>query len=176
MTREDTVKLIRVIMSTYPNWKPENISDTIDAWTWALEDYPFEAIQMAYKVYIRTDKSGFAPSVNQLITNLQKPAETNMLSEAEAWVLVRKAIKNGIYGYNEEFEKFPDIVKKTVVDAKQLHEWAKMPSSDIDTVVSSNFKRDFRTIVKRETEKPFVMPIMNQLESMTQMQIEDKEN
>lgn len=156
MTRDETKQLLKVIVSTFPNWKPVDMADTIDAWHWALEEYPFNAIQMAYKLYIKTDKSGFAPSVNQLITNLQKPMESETLSEHEAWALVKKAISNGNYGSEEEFAKLPEIVQKVVGGASMIRQWAMTDSDEVNTVVASNFQRSYKAVVKREQEKAFV--------------------
>lgn len=158
MTREDTIKLIRVITSTYPNWKPQNMTDTIDAWTWALEEYPFEAIQVAYKIYIRTDTSGFAPSVNQLITNLQKGNKIETMSDGEAWAMVKKAIQNGNYGSEEEFAKLPPIVQKAVGDANMIRQWAMSETSEVNTVIASNFRKTYNTLVDRESQRTSISP------------------
>lgn len=164
MTREETAKLLAVINATYPNFKVENKVQTLDAWTWALEEYPFESIQMAYKVYLKTDKSGFAPSVNQLITNLQKPLELNMMSDGEAWSLVKKAIQNGNYHAEEEFENLPEIVQKAVGSPNMIRQWAMSDTSEVNTVIASNFQRTYKTIAHRELEKA-TLPneLLNQL-------------
>lgn len=153
MTRQETAQLLAIISATYPNFKVENKTQTIDAWCWALEEYPYEAIQMAYKVYLRTDKSGFAPSVNQLITNLQKPKEVSVMSEGEAWALVKKAIQNGNYHADEEFEKLPPLIQKAVGDSNMIRQWAMTDSSEVNTVIASNFQRSYKCIVSREQEK-----------------------
>lgn len=158
MTREETKKLIRVIASTYPNWKPENLSDTVDAWCWSLEDYPFEAIQASYKIYIRTDKSGFAPSVNQLITNLSKARELDSLSEGQAWALVKRAIQDGNYHSEERFNELPEIVQKAVGSPNMIRQWAMTDSDEVNTVIMSNFQRTYSVMVKRENDKASISP------------------
>lgn len=156
MTKQETAQLLAIISATYPNFKVENKTQTIDAWHWSLEEYPFNAIQMAYKVYIKTDKSGFAPSVNQLITNLQKPAELNSLSEGEAWALVKKAIQNGNYGAEEEYNKLPEIVQKAVGSPNMIRQWAMSDTAEVNTVIASNFQRTYKSVVQRESQKAFV--------------------
>lgn len=166
MTREETKKLIRIIVSTYPNWKPENISDTIDAWTWALEDYPFDAISAAYKIYVRSDRSGFAPSVNQLITNIQKGNEMNMLSEGEAWALVKRAIQDGNYHAQERYDELPEMVQKAVGSPNMIRQWAMTDTAEVNTVIASNFQRTYKTICKREIEKKSISPELLDLTKM----------
>ena len=65
MTRENTVDLIRSIVSLYPNWKPENLTETVNAWHWALEEYPAAIVKAALQIYVKTNNTGFAPSVSQ---------------------------------------------------------------------------------------------------------------
>ena len=39
MTRDEAKKIVMIIASTFPNWKPNNLSFTVDAWTAMLEEY-----------------------------------------------------------------------------------------------------------------------------------------
>ena len=94
MTREEVVKIIRIITSSYPNWKPENMSFTVDTWNSMLSDYTYKEISLALKTYITTDSSGFAPSIGQLISKLQTISGQNELNEMEAWSLVSKDRKS----------------------------------------------------------------------------------
>lgn len=153
MSREDTAKILSVISMTYPNFKVENKTQTLDAWTWALEEYSYEQIQLALKMYINTSGSAFAPSVAELIQMTKKPAELQELSEAEAWAMVKKAISNGNYHAEEEFEKLPEIVKKAVGGASMIRQWAVTDSNEVNTVIMSNFQRAYKVICKREQEK-----------------------
>lgn len=67
-----------------------------------------------------------------------------------AWC--RKAIRNGIYGYKAEYEKLPDKVKTAIGNPLMIHEWAKVSADEIDTVVASNFMRNFRSQTKSKQE------------------------
>lgn len=150
MTRDETKKIIRIIADSYPNYKPSNISETVDVWSMMLEDYPYQQIAMALKAYILTDTSGFAPSIGQLVNKLTS-AEPQ-LNEMEAWSLVSKAIRNGYYGAEEEFAKLPPIVQKAVGNPSNLRAWSHTDESSIENVVQSNFMRTYRAVVKRESE------------------------
>ena len=52
MTREETVKIIRIMVDSYPNYKPNNISETVDVWNMMLSEYTYEQISVALKAYI----------------------------------------------------------------------------------------------------------------------------
>ena len=69
MTREETVNLIRSIVSLYPNWKPDNLTETVNAWHWALEDYPAVGIKAALQIYIKmqTGEGDITKSIMMLI-------------------------------------------------------------------------------------------------------------
>lgn len=153
MTVNEARKIIAVMMVSYPNFKP--IDTEIMATTWAdmLSDYSYEQINVALKAYIRTDTSGFAPSIGQLIGKLQTISNANTeLNEMEAWALVSQALKNGYYGAEEEFAKLPELVQKAVGTPANLRAWAHTDESSIENVVQSNFMRTYRTVVKRESE------------------------
>jgi hypothetical protein len=151
MTRDETKKIIRIIADSYPNYKPSDLSETIDVWSMMLEEYPYNQIAMALKAYILTDTSGFAPSIGQLVNKLTS-AEPQ-LNEMEAWSLVSKAIRNGYYGAEEEFAKLPEVVQKAVGNPANLRAWSHTDEQSIENVVQSNFLRTYRAVVKRESEQ-----------------------
>ena len=152
MDREETKKIIRVICASYPNYKPADISETIDVWANMLSEYSYEHIAVALKSYIATDTSGFAPSVGKLIQKANFLVGNGELNELEAWTLVSKALRNGYYGAEEEFSKLPPLVQKAVGSPAQLRMWATTDMKSIETVVSSNFIRTYKAEVKREEE------------------------
>lgn len=151
MTREETVKIIRIMVDSYPNYKPNNISETVDVWHMMLSDYDYNLVAMSLKAYILSDTSGFAPSIGQLVAKIQTLTKPQELSEMEAWSLVKKAIGNSAYDYVDEFGKLPPIVQKCVGSAYQLKCWA-LDEDFNEQVASSNFARSYRTMVARQEE------------------------
>ena len=152
MTREECKKLLRIIVDSYPNYKPGNIAETVDVWTYMLSDYKYQDIAVALKAYILTDTSGFAPSIGQLVQMLNKAKEPEQLNELEAWALVSKALRKATYYAEEEFNKLPPLVQKAVGDPSQLKNWSQSDMKSVETVIQSNFLKTYRTITKREQE------------------------
>jgi len=150
MTRDETKGLIRSIVSLYPNWKPENMTETVNAWHWALEEYPVPAVKASLQIYVKTNNSGFAPSVSQIINGIYKPQEQNALSEGEAWALVKKAIQDGNYHAEERFNELPPLVQSAVGSPNMIHQWAQTDSDEVNTVIMSNFQRSYKTVLQRE--------------------------
>lgn len=168
MTRDETKKIIRIIADSYPNYRPSDISETIDVWHMMLEEFSYQQVAVALKAYILTDTSGFAPSIGQLVGKMQMVSQPNELNEMEAWALVSQALKNGYYGAEEEFAKLPEIVQKAVGTPANLRAWSHTDESSIENVVQSNFMRTYRTVVKRENECAKLPPsIKNLIEGRT---------
>lgn len=179
MTRDDAKKIIMIIASAYPNFKPLDLSNTVDTWHLLLSDYTYEQISVALKAYILSDTSGFAPSVGQLIEKVHTIHNSGTeLNGLEAWGLVSKALRNGTYGAEEEFNKLPEIVQKAVGSPSQLRNWATTDSNSIENVIQSNFLRTYSSVCSREKE--FVkMPseIRNMITQNTETKmIDTKEN
>ena len=152
MTREETVKIIRIMCDCYPNYKPNNLSETVDVWNMMLEEYSYEQVSVALKAYIHSDISGFAPSIGQLIGKMQTISQPQELDGMTAWGLVSKALKNGTYGAVEEFNKLPPLVRQAVGMPDNLKNWATSDYQTIETVIQSNFLRTYETVVKRANE------------------------
>ena len=69
-----------------------------------------------------------------------------------AWALVSRALRNGTYGAEEEFNKLPDDVKRAVGSPEQLHNWATTDEKTVETVIQSNFMRTYRTVIERKNQ------------------------
>lgn len=140
------------MVDSYPNYKPNNISETVDVWQMMLSDYDYNLVAMALKAYILSDTSGFAPSIGQLVAKMQTVTKPQELSEMEAWSLVSKAIRNSGYNSVEEFANLPLLVQRAVGTPDNLRNWAVSDCQTIESVIQSNFLRTYRTVVKRENE------------------------
>lgn len=152
MTRDETKKIIMVISASYPNFKPQDLRMTVDTWQMMLDEYSYTKVSMAVKAYIASDTSGFAPSIGQVIGLMNKIEKPEELNEMEAWALVSRAIRNGYYGAEKEYEKLPTLVQKAVGTPGQLRNWSQTDTESIENVVQSNFMRTYRTVVKSSQE------------------------
>lgn len=152
MTREETVKIIRIMCDCYPNYKPNNLSETVDVWQMMLDEYSYNQVSIALKAYVTSDTSGFAPSVGEIAVKIQLVSQPQELDGMAAWGLVSKALRNGTYGAVEEFNKLPPLVRQAVGIPDNLKNWATSDYQTIETVIQSNFLRTYETIVKRANE------------------------
>ena len=148
MTHEGVKRLLRVMISAYPNYRPADINATISVWENILKDYSDKDAALALDTYIRNDTKGFAPAIGQIIDLIH--TDDSGLGELEAWGLVRKAIRNGIYGAESEYNKLPDVVRIALGSPGQIRSWAAMDIDSMETVAQSNFLRSFRAAKERE--------------------------
>lgn len=151
MTRDEVKEIIMIMTYTYPNYKPADITATVDTWTAILSSYQFEHIRAALHSYILSDTKGFAPTPGQLIDKI--PIKSFDMTEMEAWGMVNKALSNSSYHAKEEFDKLPLVVQKTLGRFEVLQEWAGMEIDTVQSVIQSNFIRNYRTVLQREKER-----------------------
>lgn len=145
MTLGEMVKILTMISAYYPTFNNGRDPEvTSKAWHLLFADDSFQAVQNALLAYVATDTKGFPPMPGQLKEQM-KP-KVSEVSSFEAWHEVKKALSNGIYGSKEEFEKLSPICKRIVGSPAVLREWATLDSDELDTVVSSNFQRNYRAI------------------------------
>ena len=151
MTREETKQLLMTIRAVYPNFnvRAEEMTPTVNAWHMMLEEYPADKVNGALMVYTKTNNSGFAPSVSQLIGSIYASEQNNQLTEGEAWSLVKKAIQDGNYHSEERFNELPELVQRSVGNPNMIRQWAMCDSDEINTVVMSNFQRTYRAILSK---------------------------
>ena len=152
MTREETKELLMMIKAIYPNFsiKPEEMTATINAWHLMLSEYPIEGINAALQIYVKTNNTGFAPSVSQIIGCMHKPSEVEQLSEGEAWNMVKRAIQDSAYHSKERFNELPPIIQRCVGSANMLFQWGQTDSDTVNTVIMSNFQRTYRAVLSKQ--------------------------
>lgn len=176
MTREETKQFLMRISSVYPNWKPQaELKYVVETWWEYLSEYTYNEMKIALKTYIVTDTSGFAPAPGQLIDKLQTITAPAELSEMEAWSLVSRALRNGYYGAEQEFEKLPPIVQKVVKTPSQLRNWSQTNSDSVENVIQSNFMRTYRQeLAKNREMRKIPQNIRDTLEQSENNLIENK--
>lgn len=152
MTRDDTKKILTVMLITWPNFKPELTSEFVDIWHVMIGDLDYQQAQAALKAYAQTDTSGFAPSVGQLRAKVVELTTAAEMFEGEAWTLVRRAIGRSAYYSAEEFKKLPKIVQEAVGGPETLKSWAAMEEADLD-YARGDFQRRFSAAKARQKER-----------------------
>lgn len=151
MTKVEAAKIVGIILFNYPNTL-RDVSDEayityIENWHFFFKDDSYAEVLAAVQKIISSSQERFAPNIGMIREQMRKNREPKGgLSEQEAWELVKRALRNGLYGYKEEFAKLPPTVQRCVGSENMIREWAAMESETLDSVVASNFMRSFRAI------------------------------
>lgn len=160
MNQTDAVCLLRSISSAYPRFfrdtSKEQAQKMAQVWADLLPDKTLEEMMIVARVFIRSDTSGFPPTIGQLMALL--PPDKEELGENEAWALVRSAISRSRYNAQEEFGKLPKMVQKCLGGHELLTDYAEMDVGQLETVVASGFKRNYRDEAAKAREKRKLPP------------------
>lgn len=154
MTQQEFSVIVKAIKAVYPTMLADDGAK--DVWYSMLADLPYKQVSAALQAHMMTSK--YPPTIADLREN---KADTG-LSEMEAWAMVRKALRNGNYGAEEEFDKLPDLVKKAVGAASNLRQWAQSDSGMLETI-EAHFLKAFRIQQTRATQEAQLSPQVKNL-------------
>lgn len=156
MERSDVLKIMAVLRGAYPQFYRDitrsEAEDTVNLWLDMFRQDDPQLVAAAVKSVIEGDEKGFPPTIGQVKAKMRLLTDSDEMTEAEAWELVSKAIRNGLYGAQEEFDKFPPVIRRIVGSPNTLREWARMDTETVHSVVSSNFQRSYRAVSAKEQE------------------------
>lgn len=87
MTREQIQELLATMQVAFPNFNPKDKKATTNLWFMMLSEYTYEQVSLALKEYILTEKTGFSPSIGQLINLVKVQKERKYFEELERMLL-----------------------------------------------------------------------------------------
>lgn len=93
MTREDVIKLLMMIQAAYPNYKPPDKTIAVNMWYEMLKECDEASVMMGLKEFIKTDTSGFAPSIGQIISKMETVEKRIQISELESRLLAESSMR-----------------------------------------------------------------------------------
>lgn len=167
MTKQDTYQALATLQAFYPE-AFRGMTDAaaqlkVTLWQKQFADEPATLVQAAIEAYVSTDKKGFMPVPGQIKEQIAILRDSGGLSEQDAWELVTNALCNSSYGSAEEFVKLPADVQRAVGSPNMLKSWAAVNISELQTVIASNFKRDYRAIVTQQRDLAKIPEAVKQL-------------
>jgi len=146
VTQEQFRILVKAMKAVYSDPKFIADNDAFMTWYAMLNDLTYEQLSEAIKAYMQTEV--FIPTIAG-IRNKVVELQPEGLNPQEAWGMVRNAVSRSGYYYAEEFEKLPKEVQKAVGVAENLRDWSQIEMSTLDTVVYSQFLKNYSTVQKR---------------------------
>lgn len=156
MTIEETGAVMDILQAAYPRYysglSAPNPEQAVTLWATMFADDDLHLVLDAVKAFIATDTKGFPPHIGAIKAKLRQLTDPQETTELEAWGMVYRAICNSAYNSEQEFKKLPPMLQSIVGDARQLREWAMMPTDTVQSVVASNFQRSYRSRSQHERE------------------------
>lgn len=156
MTREETLAIMAVLRGAYPMYyrdmKRSEAESVVALWTEMFKDDDAQVVALAVKAHIANDKKGFPPHIGAIKEAIVKITAPEEMTEAEAWSLVRNALRVHPWDAAAEFEKLPLVLQRLVGKPNQLREWAVIDTKTLESVVASNFQRSYRARAAHERE------------------------
>lgn len=150
MTREEFAVIVKGLKAVYthPSFIPDK--DAFNVWYSLLGDLTYQQASSATQKFMLTSSKNPTPAdIREQCRSITTPEEMNEMS---AWSLVSKALRNGIYGAQEEFDQLPETVKSAVGTPDNLKNWAVADENSVETVIQSQFLRSYRVAVARKKE------------------------
>lgn len=167
MTRQEVLMVLATLKAAYPHsfkgLEGIDAEAMVNLWTRQFEAEDAKAVSAAVDALIATRTEGYSPTPGEVKEQLRKLRNAEELDELAAWALVSKACANGIYGYKQEFAKLPPEVQRAVGAPEQLREWAMMDADTVQSVVASNFQRNYRASQTRAKEQAKLPPNVLQM-------------
>lgn len=156
MTAIEASAVLEYLKAAYPiayaKTDDSGLKTAITVWVDVFEDMPVEAVKAALKAYISADTTGRAPAPGQIrdiiFQAMEKQNPEGLPSEEEAVMLVKSAAANSGYNSAEEFKRLPPIIQDILGWPGTLRTWAMMDRYDFETVVLSQFRRQYRDALK----------------------------
>lgn len=166
MTREETLVIMSVLKANYPAFyremKRADAEAAVNLWAEMFADDEARIVAAAVKAYIASDTRGFPPHIGAIKESIRKITHPDEMSDMEAWGFVSKALSNGLYGAETEFEKLPPVIRRIVGSPAQLREWAAMDSDVVQSVVMSGFRKSYAARAQSEREYLSLPPDVRQ--------------
>ncbi|MDO4649779.1 MAG: replicative helicase loader/inhibitor [Eubacteriales bacterium] len=155
--RDETAKILQVVKAVYPkhfqNYDEVDMFSALIGWHGVLKDYNFDVITAGLQAYLAADKKGFPPSPGQIVDMVKATGSVDEeLTATEAWALVKRAIRNGIYGSEEEFARLPNLVQRALGSADIVKSMAAMPSETVNSVEQSHFIAAYNRLIERKKQ------------------------
>lgn len=156
MDRLETADILAVLKAAYPQFysglTQKDANKIVDLWAEMFKDEPVTVVAIAVKAMIASRSNTFPPNIGEVKAQITKMRMPDEMTAAEAWTRVATAIRNGLYGAQDEFNRLPPPIKRLVGSPQQLREWAEMDADTVASVVASNFQRSYTARIKSDRE------------------------
>lgn len=164
MNKDEASLIVGLLQFNYPDYMRDltdaALTTYVGLWQSFFADEPYALVEAAVKAHIASTTDRFMPNIGQIKEQIRKltAPDEQRITETEAWAMVSNALRNGTYGYKEEFAKLPPAVQRAIGNENTIREWASMDSETVQSVIASNFMRSYRVAAENEREAAKLPP------------------
>lgn len=153
MTKEEFSVIIAALRSYWPRGEYCPDIESKKAWYKSLGDIDYEACEKA--VLELSQVAAFPPTIAEIRSTVtrQKAPRSMLMTEAEAWALVEKAVRRSTYYAAEEFSRLPAAVQRAVGSSDVLRSWAMSENPADLGVHEATFKRSYGAVANSEMKE-----------------------
>lgn len=174
MNRKEILSMLSILKSAYPNFyrniTKQEAEQTVNLYEEMFKDYDSRIVLLAVKELINTYE--YPPTIATIKNKIYSLSNINEETDLDLWERLLKAIRNGTYGSEKEFELLPQIIKDYLKSPYQLQELASMSSDDIHSVVKGQFLREIKILKERKKEIDKLSPEIKTLLTGDNLRIE----
>lgn len=142
MTRQETAKLLLILRTIWPELSASD--DTVTAWSWTLDGFPYATVEEAAKRYLRVGK--FAPRPSDLLELIATDTVAPDLVVEAAWAEVMAEVKRCGYNRPRLFHNgqwwdppTPQWSSPLIAGAVAAIGWAELCTSEKPEIVRAQF-------------------------------------
>ena len=158
MTANETAKVMAILQVAYPAFygkkSVEEKRAAVSLWAELLKEYDSRLVTAAVKELIKTH-SGYPPDIAAVVERIHgiEDAARGEQTNEELWILLKKAISNGYYGAEEEFQRLPEVLKRYLRSPSQLREMSGIDSDTLNTVTRGQFLKTIGIERQRQRDR-----------------------
>jgi hypothetical protein len=181
MTKLEVMKIMAMINANYPEWsnKQSQFDKEIltDLWFEGLQEFDGSLVANVVKGMIFGDTTPYPPKIALVREKVINTLLPDMLTEQEAWNMVRRACDN-TYRAKSSWENFPKEIQE-LCSPSDIRIWGlDTDLKDLDTVVASNFMRSYKAkAIKLREERLQPSSVKIQISEITKsLKLENKDD
>lgn len=154
MTRDETKVVFAILRTAFPAFyskcTAEDLRLAIDLWEEMFAADDVNIVKYALHKIISTAK--FPPTIGEVKETMRglMQAATNEATDEELWQMLKSALRDGIWGAEDAFDKLPPILKRYCGTPSTIRDLAVIDTDTLDTVYHGQFLKQISTIRNRE--------------------------
>lgn len=160
MNRTETLKILSSLKAAFPNaYKGMSLDDlnaVTELWCRLFANDDYAEVSKAVDSLIINREAMWTPAIGEIKAEMAKAKTADMPTAEEAWLMVRKACRNGLYGSEKEYNKLPPAVQVAVGGSWQIKVWADFTDAEMEKV-GYGFKKSYEKLKEtamRDVKQP----------------------